>query len=37
MYVLVEVKEVGDKRKRLERQTRAGKWGNGTSCVDLRV
>lgn len=37
VYVLVEAEEVGDERKRLERETGDGKWGNGTSCIDLKV
>lgn len=31
------VKEIDDERKSLERETGAGKWGNGTSYNDLRV
>lgn len=36
VYVLVEVEEVGDERKKLEVKPTSRKWGKGTSCIDPR-
>lgn len=35
--MLEEVEEVDGERKRLEKETGAGKWGNGASWIDVRV